>query len=121
MVNPLHLEMLRQFASELSHAARNLIAMASLMQVARELGSTSLVEAHWVCVQENARRLHDVLCQWGILGIRQESLPIWEDASRRAALVRAAARWGALPGRTDVSAADHDEAIRGLRTAALSV
>lgn len=112
MYNPLHHEMLRQFAAELSHSARNLVALASLMQVARELGPTELVEAHWVCVQENARRLHDVLRQWGILGISLAGLKIWENSPRRAALVRAAERWARLP---------HREAARRLRTAALSV
>lgn len=121
MINPLHLEMLRQFASELSHSARNLVAMASLMQVARELGTASLVEAHWACVQENAGRVHDVLRQWSILGISLESLRIWEDAPNRAALVKAAARWGALPARGDVTAADHEAAVCGLRMAALRV
>jgi hypothetical protein len=119
MLNPLHHEMLRQFAAELSHSARNLVALASLMQVAREFGPTELVEAHWACVQDHARRLHDVLQQWGILGISLASLKIWEDSPRRAALVQAAERWARLPSQG--AGADHEEAVASLRSAALSV
>jgi hypothetical protein len=119
MLNPLHHEMLRQFAAELSHSARNLVALASLMQVAREHGNAELVEAHWACVQDHARRLHNVLRQWSILGITLTSLKIWEDAPRRAALVQAAERWARLPGQG--GDADHEEAVRSLRSAALSI
>lgn len=119
MSNLLHHEMLRQFAAELSHSARNLVALASLMQVAREHGPAELVEAHWASVQDSARRLYDVLRQWGILGITPASLKTWEASPRRAALVQAAERWARLP--SQAAGADHEEAVRSLRSAALSV
>jgi hypothetical protein len=119
MSNLLHHEMLRQFAAELSHSARNLVTLASLMQVARHLGTPELVEAHWVSVQDSARRRYDVLRQWEILGIVPASLKIWEHSPRRAALVQAAERWARLP--SQAAGPDHEEAVRSLRRAALSV
>src|SRR5437763_15312872 len=120
MSNILQREMLRQFAAEINAPARNLLAIASLMQVAREQGEHGLVEDHWRCLQEHARRLHDILRQWEVLGIPLGQLRFWEDAAPKAALVHAAKRWGSLP-RGVGQATEHEEAARCLRTAALSV
>ena len=120
MSNILHTEMLRQFAAEINSPARSLLAIASLMQVAREQGEQGLVEDHWRCLQQHARRLHDILRQWGILGIALEQLRFWEDAPPKAALVQAAQRWGSLPRRVGATA-EEQEAARCLRSAALSV
>lgn len=120
MSNILHTEMLRQFAAEINAPARNLLAIASLMRVAWDLGEKSLVEDHWRCLQEHARRLHDILRQWEVLGIALGQLRFWEDAPPKAALVIAAQRWGSLP-RSRGEAAEHEEAARCLRSAALSV
>ena len=120
MSNILHAEMLRQFAAEINAPARNLLAIASLMQVARRQGEQGLVEDHWRCLQHHARHLHDVLRQWEVLGIALGQLRFWEDAPPKAALVQAAQRWGSLPSRTSASA-EEQEAARRLCSAALSV
>jgi hypothetical protein len=118
MSNILHTEMLRQFAAEINSPARNLLAVASLMQIARQQHEEGLVEDHWHCLQQHARRLHDVLRQWEILGIDLGQLRFWEDAPPKAALVQAARRWGALPGQGSTSA-EEQEAARCLCSAAL--
>ena len=120
MSNILHAEMLRQFAAEINSPARNLLAIASLMQVAREQGEQGLVEDHWRCLQQHARRLHDILRQWEVLGIALGQLCFWEDAPPKAALVQAAQRWGSLPGRASATA-EEQEAARCLCSAALSI
>ena len=120
MSNILHAEMLRQFAAEINSPARNLLAIASLMQVAGQQGEQGVIEDHWRCLQQHARRLHDILRQWEILGIALDHLRFWEDAPPKAALVHAAWRWGALPGRAGGSV-EEQEAARRLRSAALSI
>src|SRR5688500_9336168 len=121
MSNILHAEMLRQFAARLSRPARDLIAIASLMQIARRRGGPLLAEAHWRSLQVRAAHLGAILREWAILGITLDQLPFWEDAPPKAALVRAAERWGTLPRRSGTTAEEQEEAARCLRTAALSV
>ncbi|MBI1916579.1 MAG: hypothetical protein HYS12_17865 [Planctomycetes bacterium] len=120
MSNILHTTMLRQFAAEINSPARNLLAIASLMQVAREQGEQGLVEDHWRCLQQHAQRLHDILREWEVLGIALGQLRFWEDAPTKAALVHAAQRWGSLPGRAGATA-EAEEAARCLCSAALGV